>query len=72
MQGLYNQGLRDSLYLYEPTLENDAFGNIKWQNGTENEFKKRNIGLMCRVNKCDAFMTIDGDELHDLNNLSGK
>lgn len=66
LQKYHKAGLIDSMYLFEPTLEKDSHGNIKWQNGTENEFKKRNIGLeMCRANKCDAFMTIDCDELYD-------
>jgi len=66
LQKLYKQGLIDALHLYEPTLEKDEEGKIKWQNGTHNEHIKRNIGLeMCRANKCDAFMTIDCDELYD-------
>tara|TARA_R100001015_G_C4606230_1_gene161293 strand:- start:105 stop:908 length:804 start_codon:yes stop_codon:yes gene_type:complete len=60
--------LIDKLYKYEPELRKDDKGNVVWQNGTENEFKKRNIGLeICRHNKCDAFMTIDCDELYDPN-----
>ena len=59
-------GLIDKLYFYEPNIQKDERGEIKWQNGTKNEFTKRNIGLnICRANKCDAFMTIDCDELYD-------
>ena len=59
-------GLIDFMYHYNPEIEKDDNGKIDWKNGTENEFKKRNIGLdICRANKCDAFMTIDCDELYD-------
>ncbi len=59
-------GLIDKMIEYIPEIKKDSNGEIKWQNGTENEFKKRNIGLnVCRVNNCDAFMTIDCDELYD-------
>ena len=59
-------GLIDKLYKYEPKITKDKNGEIRWQNGTENEFEKRNIGLkICRINGCDTFMTIDCDELYD-------
>jgi len=60
------QGLIDKLFKYEPKITKDDKGEIRWQNGTENEYEKRNLGLkICRANECDTFMTIDCDELYD-------
>lgn len=60
------QGLIDKLFKYEPKITKDDKGEIRWQNGTENEYEKRNLGLkICRANGCDTFMTIDCDELYD-------
>ena len=59
-------GLIDFLYKYEPQLQTNEDGSLRWQNGQENETKKRNIGLqICRANGCDAMMTLDCDELYD-------
>jgi len=61
-----SEGLIDKLFKYEPKITKDQNGNVRWQNGTENEYEKRNLGLkICRANGCDTFMTIDCDELYD-------
>ena len=60
-------GLIDFMYLYSPRIKYKE-DKVDWTSGTENEFVKRNLGLdICRANKCDAFMTIDCDELYDKN-----
>ena len=62
----FEAGLIDVLSHYEPTIEKKEDGSVRWQNGQENEIKKRNIGLqICRANGCDAMMTLDCDELYD-------
>lgn len=59
-------GLIDFLFKYEPIFETDDNGKLHWQNGQNNEVRKRNIGLdICRANGCDAMMTLDCDELYD-------
>lgn len=59
-------GLIDKLYKYEPTIEKNDDGTIKWQNGQQNEVVKRQIGLkICLANGCDTMMTLDCDELYD-------
>ena len=59
-------GLIDKLFKYEPTIEKDENGLIKWQNGQSNEIIKRQIGLkICLANGCDTMMTLDCDELYD-------
>jgi hypothetical protein len=62
----HRAGLIDVLSHYAPTLKKNEDGSLRWQNGQENEIKKRNIGLqICRANGCDAMMTLDCDELYD-------
>jgi len=62
----FRAGLIDVLSHYVPTLKKNEDGSLSWQNGQENEIKKRNIGLqICRANGCDAMMTLDCDELYD-------
>jgi hypothetical protein len=64
----HRAGLIDVLSHYAPTLKKNEDGSLRWQNGQENEIKKRNIGLqICRANGCDAMMTLDCDELYDPN-----
>tara|TARA_R110001592_G_scaffold90231_9_gene265446 strand:+ start:204 stop:1007 length:804 start_codon:yes stop_codon:yes gene_type:complete len=63
---LKEEKLIDFCFKYEPKFKKDDSGNIHWQNGTENEQEKRNIGLnICKANGCDYFMTIDSDEFYD-------
>lgn len=66
LKDLKKQRLIDFAYKYEPEIKKDKQGNIDFQNGTENEQIKRNIGLdICRANGCDYFMTIDADEFYN-------
>ena len=66
LEMLQIEGLIDKLFFYEPKIERLENGEVDWKHGTHNEFEKRNIGLnICRANGCDAFMTIDCDELYD-------
>lgn len=66
LERLKMMGLIDELYLYEPKIDYLEDGKIDVENGTRNEFEKRNIGLnICKTNGCDTFMTIDCDELYD-------
>jgi hypothetical protein len=65
LKELKEEGLIDFMYLYEPKIDVDDANNIKWQNGTLNEYKKRNLGIsICRENGCDIFMTMDADEVY--------
>lgn len=55
----------DLIHWYQPNLELDIDGNIKSDNGVENEQKKRQIGLeICRNKGCNVFSSMDCDELY--------
>jgi hypothetical protein len=63
---LITSDLVNYCYWYTPEIKYDENGKIDVDNGLNNELNKRNIGLnICRANGCDAFMTIDCDELYD-------
>lgn len=56
LKGLYDKGLLDDVYLYEPYLQ--AGGHV-------NEIHKRQIGLERCIDKgCDIFMSMDADEIY--------
>ena len=66
LQKLKDEGLINKLYHYTPELLYNEDNSLNWLSGTQNEIKKREIGLkICRANGCDTYMTLDCDELYD-------
>jgi hypothetical protein len=55
----------DLIHWYSPTLEYDADGNIKFDNGVGNEQNKRQLALdICKSKGCKIFSSMDCDELY--------
>tara|TARA_R110000822_G_scaffold47109_4_gene125162 strand:- start:14210 stop:15013 length:804 start_codon:yes stop_codon:yes gene_type:complete len=67
LEMLLGYGLIDKLFLFEPEIRYEKNGkDISWKSGMYNEQQKREIGLkISRANDCDAFLSLDCDELYD-------
>jgi hypothetical protein len=65
------KGLIDVVHWYQPNIQFDEQGNVKRENGLNNEQRKRQIGLdLCLTYGCSIFSSMDCDELYDADDYS--